>query len=275
MKIPARLFILFMGAIAALPAMAQPIDTLRTLKPVSDSKLNSINQTVVSQEAELKQLEEQDAILLVEKKKLETDRQGLETKLVVLQKELGEQQKKAQATEDELQQAQAGLAAAAGQLKESEKRLRKAGDEKTALVRQLDILTSKNISLMAQLEKQGGGLREAQDVSGIENVVKSWTQAWSEQNVEDYLSFYSPDFHPSDARSRFAWENLRRSRLTHPRFIIVSLRDIKIDSVDSASTRVNFIQSYKSNTYTDTVTKRLEMKKENGGWKILSEKEVE
>ncbi|NOQ52743.1 MAG: hypothetical protein GQ578_11085 [Desulfuromonadaceae bacterium] len=271
MKIPARLFILFMGAIAALPAMAQPIDTLRTLKPVSDSKLNAINQTVVSQEAELKQLKKQDAILLAEKKKLETDRQGLEIKLVVLQKELGEQQKKAQATEDELQQqlqqAQAGLAAAAGQLKESEKRLRKAGDEKTALVRQLDILTSKNISLMAQLEKQ--------DVSGIENVIKSWTKAWSEQNVEDYLSFYSPDFHPSGARSRFAWENLRRSRLTHPKFIIVSLRDIKIDSVDSTSTRVNFIQSYKSNRYTDTVTKQLEMKKENGGWKILSEKEVE
>ena len=177
--------------------------------------------------------------------------------------------------QQQLQQAQAGLAAAAGQLIESEKRLRKAGDEKTTLVRQLDILTSKNISLMAQLEKQGGGLREAQDVSGIENVIKSWTKAWSEQNVEDYLSFYSSDFHPSDARSRFAWENLRRSRLTHPKFIIVSLGDIKIDSVDSTSTRVNFIQSYKSNAYTDTVTKRLEMKKENGGWKILSEKEVE
>ena len=83
MKILARLFLLFMGAIAALPAVAQPIDTLRTLKPVSDSKLNAINQTVVSQEAELKQLEKQDAILLAEKKKLETNRQGLETKLGV------------------------------------------------------------------------------------------------------------------------------------------------------------------------------------------------
>ncbi len=105
----------------------------------------------------------------------------------------------------------------------------------------------------------------------IESVLNNWRKAWSAQNVEDYLSYYSADFTPNGSLSRSAWMKQRRVRLKRPKFINVSLTDIAVQLVDARSTRINFIQSYRSNTYRDRVKKQLEMQKEQGKWKIISE----
>ena len=109
------------------------------------------------------------------------------------------------------------------------------------------------------------------DISRIEVEIENWRKAWSEQRIADYLAFYSPDFHPSCSKNRSTWESLRRSRLTKPKFISVSLQDLIVEPTIPNRVRVKFTQSYKSNTYVDTVTKLLEMRQENGHWKILSE----
>ena len=177
--------------------------------------------------------------------------------------------------QQQLQQSQADLAVAAGQIKVNEERLQKISTENAALAKQLELLTTEKTSLLAQVEKPAGEPPKAQELSGLEKAVKSWSQAWSEQKVEDYLSFYSADFHPTGVKSRLAWEEQRRTRLKRPKFIIVALSNVKFAVVDPTRSRVTFTQSFKSNTYTDTMRKQLEMQKEAGGWKILREEQVE
>ena len=109
------------------------------------------------------------------------------------------------------------------------------------------------------------------DLKEVGSTVRSWLAAWFEQNIAAYLSVYSAEFRPSDARSRAAWETQRRSRVTQPKSIDISIRDIKIELIDGSSARVNFIQSYQSDSYADTVVKQLELKKTNKGWKIRKE----
>ena len=212
----------------------------------------------------------------------------------------------------QLQQAQTALTAASLQGKENLGQLRALVAEKSALAKQLETLTAEKTALSVPLGQRGHALQQAQqkneistadippqlaakksalprveveqpklappepaqDVSAIERVVKSWSKAWSEQNVDAYLSFYSPDFDPRGPRSRASWENQRRTKLKRPKFIIVSLQDIKIDIVNPNTSRINFTQSFKSNTYGDKVTKQLEMKKEHGEWRIVSEEEI-
>ena len=105
----------------------------------------------------------------------------------------------------------------------------------------------------------------------LKAVAADWSRAWSDQNVEDYLSFYAAAFEPADGMPRQEWVEQRRIRLLRPAFIQVALSDVttRVDSEDRAA--VLFTQAYRSNTYQDRVTKTLEMAREGGQWKILRE----
>ncbi|MBA3016515.1 MAG: hypothetical protein KKD63_04815 [Proteobacteria bacterium] len=135
---------------------------------------------------------------------------------------------------------------------------------------QSDSSPEKEVDQQGQ-RSQEASLDEEPVVALLESVVTQWGQAWSEQKVDEYLSFYSVNFQQSEVNGRSAWEKLRRSRLTKPKSIRVSLADIKVQLVDSTTSRINFVQSYESNTYSDTVCKIIEMKKEDGDWKIVRE----
>ena len=103
-------------------------------------------------------------------------------------------------------------------------------------------------------------------------VVRDWAQAWSDQRVDDYLAHYSRGFLTPESSSRKAWEDRRRQRISRPRFIKLSLEFLRSRFIDSSRGWIEFRQSYWSNSFSDTVTKRLEMIHEEGTWKILQEK---
>jgi tetratricopeptide (TPR) repeat protein len=105
------------------------------------------------------------------------------------------------------------------------------------------------------------------DLAGL---VEAWARSWSDQRIEDYLSFYSRSFEPAGAISRHEWEQQRRTRVTTPDFIKVSVVFLDFEIGDE-SARITFNQSYESNTFSDLVTKTLELSRETGGWKILRE----
>ena len=65
-------------------------------------------------------------------------------------------------------------------------------------------------------------LYESEDAA-ITATVRAWAQAWAGQDVDRYLGFYAPAFKPDDGQSRKAWEDLRRSRVTGPRSIVVTI----------------------------------------------------
>jgi len=100
--------------------------------------------------------------------------------------------------------------------------------------------------------------------------VKSWAKAWSDRDVDRYLSHYSDEFKPRDNMGLEEWKKQRYGRLRWREFIIVKPSRYSIDLRNDLAT-VNFSQYYKSERFEDTIRKTLELRKENGKWRILRE----
>lgn len=101
--------------------------------------------------------------------------------------------------------------------------------------------------------------------------VGGWTAAWSAQHVDAFLAYYSSDFKPSDGLTWEEWVARRRSRFHKPGFITISVDQLKVEATSDATARVEFIQTYKSDNYLDQVLKILDIRRENGDWKIYRE----
>lgn len=104
--------------------------------------------------------------------------------------------------------------------------------------------------------------------------LNSWIDAWTSQNVDAYLDHYAPGFIPSRGVPRDEWAERRRKRVGAPAFIEIQVDTPQVSFRDESTARVTFTQSYRSNTYSDRVVKRLDMVKGEGGWKILAERTV-
>lgn len=124
---------------------------------------------------------------------------------------------------------------------------------------------------LAVEEKLAPAVASDDQAAAMLAAVKAWAQAWADQRVDDYLAFYSREFEPPDGLGRAEWQELRRQRLTRPSFIKISLVFEESRSVGESWGWLRFQQSYWSNTFSDVVTKRLELVWEDGGWKILRE----
>jgi hypothetical protein len=103
--------------------------------------------------------------------------------------------------------------------------------------------------------------------------VKSWADAWSRQDVADYIDHYQDGYSP-DGISNRTWREQRQVRLTNKQFIEVTLSNFDTQSVGD-QVRVRFTQRYRSNTMDDTIRKQLTLKTSGNDWskaKIVSEK---
>ncbi|MDX1915191.1 MAG: tetratricopeptide repeat protein [Methylophilus sp.] len=109
-----------------------------------------------------------------------------------------------------------------------------------------------------------------QDAAIIE-AVNAWANAWSSQNVNQYLASYAEGFKTPKGESRKSWESMRRERVTAPKSIAVKVSDtnVKMDGEDTA--KVSFRQTYTANGKTINTRKTLVMTKVNSAWLILQE----
>ena len=105
----------------------------------------------------------------------------------------------------------------------------------------------------------------------IEVLINGWANAWSSQNVQDYLGFYTAQYSPSSEVTHEEWVWGRNKRLSKPTFIKVDISDISLAKMENDKIRSVFKQTYQSNTYKDSVYKTLIFTKENGTWKIMTE----
>lgn len=104
------------------------------------------------------------------------------------------------------------------------------------------------------------------------DVVWSWAEAWSEQDVDRYLALYSESFQVPDGLSRRQWEERRRQRLTAPDVIEVEISALGGPyEIEPGRVMVSFRQDYSSDSYSDVVLKTLELIREDGSWKIFAE----
>jgi len=102
--------------------------------------------------------------------------------------------------------------------------------------------------------------------------IQAWARAWSDQSVDEYLSFYSSAFEPPDGLTREDWKAQRRERLSRPERIDVRLALAGLRWIDDGRLEATFLQSYTSNLMADIVVKRLELVRSEGSWKIVAER---
>ena len=110
----------------------------------------------------------------------------------------------------------------------------------------------------------------------IKQQLLGWSRAWSQGDFEHYIESYSADFIPSDARKSFAeWKNIRRARLKYAAGVNVIINEPKVYLGGQGKfALVEFIQQYKSATYSDKVLKQMYMQKQQDNWLILSERTI-
>ena len=104
--------------------------------------------------------------------------------------------------------------------------------------------------------------------------VNDWAKAWASQNVDQYFESYAEDFVPSQEHTKKTWKSQRESRLLSPSFIKVTLSNIEISQHSEDFADVLFTQNYKSDSYSDEVTKQLRMQKIDDKWLIIKEKTI-
>jgi Flp pilus assembly protein TadD len=104
------------------------------------------------------------------------------------------------------------------------------------------------------------------------NAVNGWAQAWSKKDADAYLGYYAKDFKTPGGEARAEWEKARRSRITAPKSISVSLDSPKVTMSGADRATVTFRQNYKSDVLKSNSRKTLTLIRADGGWKILEEK---
>jgi tetratricopeptide (TPR) repeat protein len=112
-------------------------------------------------------------------------------------------------------------------------------------------------------------------VPGKEEVLKAvedWASAWSQKNVDAYLSFYASEFKPPKGESRAHWEQSRKDRIAAPKRIRVAIEAPKVTLKGDNNAVVSFRQRYQSDALQSNSNKTLVMVRAEGKWRIVEER---
>jgi tetratricopeptide (TPR) repeat protein len=150
---------------------------------------------------------------------------------------------------------------------------------KLNLVNQLDRLadsSAKATTVGAAPEPAAGGTQPqtpaaSPDRNAVAEAVQAWAAAWSAQDVDQYLSFYAPEFTPEGGVAREAWEAQRRERIARPKQIQVVVTDLKVTPLGAGAARATFRQDYRSDSIANQSVKTLELAQSGGRWQIRRE----
>lgn len=256
----------------------------------AETERSELEKSVADVEAERAELQEALAAAGRERERLEAERADLEAGLATLRAEVAEQQ----AAVDDL----------AGRLRAAESFLSKSESLRFELTEELETLRRENERLRdeagaSRLAEVGTGEAEQTEerleaeaplagpsvearpeersveppvTEDVMALLEAWSRAWSEQRVEEYLSFYSSAFEPPGGLGRAEWESQRRERLTRPTRIEVLVALVGLVEGEGDRLEVDFVQSYESDRFSDVVVKTLELVREGGAWKIAAER---
>lgn len=111
---------------------------------------------------------------------------------------------------------------------------------------------------------------DAADREAVLNQVHGWAKAWTAQNVDGYLGYYSNEFEPPKGLSRRAWSDERRARIAGKGRIHVGVSTPQV-VVKGNTAKVTFRQTYESDRLSANTRKTLVMVKNGGKWQIKQE----
>jgi len=113
--------------------------------------------------------------------------------------------------------------------------------------------------------------RPVVDADRVKTLMMGWAKAWSEKNVEQYISFYSDDYSPGDM-SRSDWVLQRSQRIRKPKWIQISLQNLEVSEAGSGQLRVRLEQEYRADNYRDVTRKEFILQQFDGEWRIIKER---
>jgi len=103
----------------------------------------------------------------------------------------------------------------------------------------------------------------------VSNMIERWRVSWQSGDMRQYASFYARDFR-SNGMDRAGWIAYKKRIGAINKNITITIGDLEI-TPGSRRSRVSFHQLYQSSVHSDTGTKTLHLKKEDGDWKICRE----
>lgn len=101
--------------------------------------------------------------------------------------------------------------------------------------------------------------------------LKAWQQAWMKGDAAAYLDSYADSFAPAEGGSRKAWAAKRARIIGASRDIQLAIDDVRIAAGGADSATATFRQTYRSASYRDEVTKKLDWRRIGGKWQIVGE----
>lgn len=116
-----------------------------------------------------------------------------------------------------------------------------------------------------------GGAVDAKTRAAVSDAVVAWTRAWSSKDLAAYFAAYAEDFAPEGGLALEDWQQQRKDRILKPSRIQVEARNVEISKLGDSQVRVKFVQQYESDTFTDSVSKIIELKRVDDAWKIVRE----
>lgn len=108
----------------------------------------------------------------------------------------------------------------------------------------------------------------------IRKTLTAWAEAWSTQQVDQYLAHYVADFRPSTGQTHESWVAERRQRLSKPDKISISLDEFDIRQHSPNEVVVRLWQHYRSDRYQDKTRKKFVLLRTDGNWLIESERSL-
>ncbi len=113
-------------------------------------------------------------------------------------------------------------------------------------------------------------------VDRVGDMIESWRRAWEEKDFNKYISFYSKRFRWKGGDIN-GWKRYKRRTVLGKKYIDVDIENITILAFSKHGSKeplyyvAEFLQTYRSNNYSDKGIKRLYIAKEEGRLKILAE----
>ncbi len=111
------------------------------------------------------------------------------------------------------------------------------------------------------------------DQGEIWEIVQSWAEAWSAQDLEKYLDFYSRRFKPPPYLSQEEWHSRRIANFKWRRKMRIQVEAIRVVRPGEAREplRVEFTQHYYYDRFHTVTGKTLLLTREEGEWRIVGE----
>lgn len=107
------------------------------------------------------------------------------------------------------------------------------------------------------------------DIHAVRGIIYAWIQAWESKNLDNYMSYYSPQFR-SEKLDYNAWRAKKSNSFKKPGTISVKISNLVI-SIEGQEAKAGFVQEYTDANRAEAGEKQIKLIKLNNTWKIVSE----